>query len=410
MHVLLITHHYLPEDGAPQRRWSAFSARFVAEGHRVTVLAPPPHHPAGTVDPGTPPEERPGGRHLGPGGETVHRVRCRDHGTDLLSRTRDHLRAALSSVTVGIRRLHRKADRPDVIVATAPGIPSIGAGFLLSWVFHAPLVVEMRDAWPDLITPSGMWGTSKRRGWKALVTRLAHVAVTSAQRHAAVVVTTTVSFADVLHERRMPRVEVVRNCSHLDDMDLPEPDPDRDELRILYLGTLGRSQGLRTAVDAADRLHQRGIPVRLRLIGTGQDEPRLRAAAERSAAPIEVWPRIPRDLVAEQYAWADTVLVSLRAWDPFEWTVPSKMYEAMASGRHISAALAGEAELVIRESRSGDVVPPEDPDRLAELWEKLRADRTRLLVDGRGRQWLDRHADPGRLAQHYVSILQGVIA
>lgn len=408
MHVLLLTHHYLPEDGAPQRRWAALSARFVAAGHRVSVLAPPPHHLTGTVDPDTLPEDLPGGERLGPGGETVYRVRYREHGTDLLSRTRDHLHAALSSVTVSLRHLHCREDRPDVVVVTVPGIPSLGAGFLLSWAFRVPLVVEMRDAWPDLITSSGMWGTSRRRGWKALVTRLVHIAVTSAQRHAAAVVTTTVSFADVLRERRIPRVEVIRNCSHLDDMDLPDPDPGRDELRVLYLGTLGRSQGLRTAVDAANLLHEQGIPVRLRLVGTGHAEAALRAAALRSEAPIEVRPHISRDLVAAQYTWADTVLVSLRAWDPFEWTVPSKLYEAMASGRHISAALSGEAALVIRESCAGDVVPPDDAEQLADLWERLRADRTWLLVGGHGRQWLGMHADPERLAQRYLRLLQGV--
>ena len=43
MKMLLLTHYYAPEFGAPQRRWSALVQRFIAAGHRVTVAAPVPH-------------------------------------------------------------------------------------------------------------------------------------------------------------------------------------------------------------------------------------------------------------------------------------------------------------------------------------------------------------------------------
>jgi hypothetical protein len=52
MRILLITHNYAPEVGAPQHRWNALVQRFVAAGHDVAVLAPSPHFPSGRAHPG----------------------------------------------------------------------------------------------------------------------------------------------------------------------------------------------------------------------------------------------------------------------------------------------------------------------------------------------------------------------
>ena len=85
--IWLITHHYSPEVGAPQRRWGAPVPRLLAAGHTVTVFAPTPHYPAGRS--GTvPADQRPGAVATGEHGERIHRLRFREHGPDLLSAPR----------------------------------------------------------------------------------------------------------------------------------------------------------------------------------------------------------------------------------------------------------------------------------------------------------------------------------
>ena len=47
---------------------------------------------------------------------------------------------------------------------------------------------------------------------------------------------------------------------------------------------------------------------------------------------------------AAQYAWADTLVVALRPdWPSFRHTVPSKTYEVLAVGRHVTGMVTGEA-------------------------------------------------------------------
>src|SRR5690554_1290631 len=131
MHVALVTHHYAPEVGAPQRRWGALIPRFIAAGHRVTVITPPPHYPTGRPERALAPEDRPGATSTGEHGEQVSRVHFRDHGPGLVSRSVDQSVAAMDSVRLAAHHLRRRADRPDVLVATVPGIPSIFAGVTL---------------------------------------------------------------------------------------------------------------------------------------------------------------------------------------------------------------------------------------------------------------------------------------
>lgn len=411
MHIVLLTHHYEPEVGAPQRRWTAFVRRFVAQGHRVSVLAPPPHYPLGVVDGELAPSLRPGARAPGRWGETIYRVKFREHSLGLASRSLDQAVAAVDSLQRGLRELTRRGNRPDVIIATAPGLPTIPAGRVLGSLVRTPVVVEMRDAWPDLIGPSGMMGPDDQRsGTARRLIATAHRSITYLQRHAHRVVTTTESFARVLRERGVNQVDVVRNGSSVELLPVLEPPPQRPGLNVLYLGTMGRSQGLRTAIEAAALAARDGVNLNLRFVGSGAEEAELREYAAALAAPVHFHGRVPATEIGEQYAWADTALVSLRDWAPFHWTIPSKLYEAMAVGRHVSGVLDGEAAGIVREASAGFVTPPENAEALARAWAGLAADRAQLDVGHQPRTWVMHHAHHDLLAADYLRILAEVAA
>lgn len=550
MRILLLTHYYAPEFGAPQRRWSALVGRFLAAGHQVTVAAPVPHYPMGRPSAEQRREHPVGAVERGMHGETVLRTAYLPHRGDIATRTADHLVAAGDALLRLSRRFARPADRPNVIVATAPAIPTLLLGKILAALWEVPLVVEMRDAWPDLVTqvggagpdaagatpsttaaapsasphassttvqapsagnsgrnegsipatsprvpevdaqrlpdagpatpsapPAGNSGRNERTipatsprapevegnpatpsaapatpdpitpldpdtlAVEALVAASAtslpvelpvalplhrrllgrcvavakgavHHQVTDWQAGARAVVTTTGRFAEVLRTRGIDPVRVVRNGTDLSRIP-PQRDHlpgDHEELRCLYLGNMGRSQGLDTTVRAAARLAREGVKIQLRLVGHGVEAQALADLARELDAPVTVLPRIPHREVGEQYAWADTVIVSLRSWQPFAWTVPSKLYEILATGRHITALLEGEAADVVRDAEAGDVLPPEDEDALVELWRELAADRSRTAVRASGRAWVAEHADDDQLARAYLEILGRVVA
>ncbi|MCT1384733.1 glycosyltransferase family 4 protein [Brachybacterium sp. p3-SID1565] len=427
MRILLITHYYAPEFGAPQRRWSALIQRFVDAGHQVTVAAPVPHYPGGRPTPQQRRAHRVGAVERGDHGETVLRTAYLPHRSDIGTRTADHAVAAADSLRRLLCRFARTSTRPDVVIATAPAVPSLLVGRMLALRWRVPLVAEMRDAWPDLVTHVGPAGAVPvklaphtrpdplRRAVGLAIGRAkgaVHHAVTSWQQGAQVVVTTTARFAEVLRERGIDDPRVVRNGTDLAGVraQLDHPRGHHRELRCLYLGNMGRSQGLETVVRAAARLRARGVPVQVRMIGHGVEAPALAALAHELGAPVQVLSRIPHTEVQEQYAWADTVVVSLRDWEPFAWTVPSKLYELLATRRHITALLDGEAADVVREAGAGDVLAPQDEDALVTLWSRLAADRSLAAGRDSGRDWVAAHADDDVLAARYLGILEQVVA
>ncbi len=238
-----------------------------------------------------------------------------------------------------------------------------------------------------------------------------HEAVTALQRRAALVVTTTESFAAVLRERGIDRVEVIRNGTDLGRYAvLPETVHDHDALRVLYMGTVGRSQGLETVIRATALVRSAGLAIETRIVGYGADVRNLSALNAALDYPVELLSRVDADEVFGHYAWADTVLVSLRDWEPFEWTVPSKLYELLATGKHITALVAGEAAHIVRLTGAGDVVAPGDARALAELWTSLAAARHRLSGRDGGRAWVAKNVDYDVIAEKYRLLLEATAA
>lgn len=211
MRILLVTHYFEPENAAPQRRWRGIGEQLVAAGHEVHVVCPPPHYPLGPVTREDFRRYTPGSIERNEWGAVVHRTAFLPHGSGMLSRTIDNLWAAGSAMRIAHRRFRRA--RPDVIIATAPGIPSLIAGRLLGWRWVVPVVVEMRDAWPDLVTH--VPGLAQGTGPVAIAKRFIHAEMSDWQRRASKVFTTMQRFADVLEGRGIDRPVVIRNGTRL---------------------------------------------------------------------------------------------------------------------------------------------------------------------------------------------------
>lgn len=397
MRVQLITHSYLPERTPPQRRWTAFVQAFRAEGWEVDIVVPP-------ADPG----HIPGGGHAagqggqdavdadaspgeGPWGERIHRTLR----WPALRGTRDgrflgHVVHAVAAIPVGLR-----APRPDVMVITVPALPTVVAGWTLSRLRRVPLIVEMRDAWPDLARESGVS--------TGLLSRVMESLVTGTQRAADLVVTVTEGFAERLRERGIERVEVVGNGVPLEDIPaLPVRTRTAGHLHVLYLGNHGESQGLETIIQAAALV--RGGPERItvRLVGSGTRHRALAELNDSLDGPVQMLGPVHGAALQEQYAWADTCLVTLRSdWPSFEWTVPSKTYELLAVGRHVTGIVTGEAARILEDSGAATLVAPQAQD-LAEQWRRQARQPQSTDVDVRGREWVRRHADLPQLGRRFV--------
>lgn len=397
MHILFLCHHYRPEIGAPQRRWDAFVAAWRRAGHAVTVLTALPHYPTGRLLEGCNGWQLLG-RRTGEHGETVVRVPflpIGPRGGSAKLGNQAFVAALSAGVGVGV-------PRPDVVVSSVPGPATLAAADVLAARWRVPHVLELRDAWPDLLY-QGSPDSFRIPAWFGRW-------MTRRQRRADAVVSVTRSFAEILRARGVHPDRVHHVSNGIDVKDVPAlapPVAHGGPLRVLYLGTHGVSQGLGTAIEAMSRLGPETVSARF--VGDGTEKRALQDQAAALDAPVEFLPQVRGAALWQAYEWADTCLVNLADWPAFDHTVPSKLYEIMAVGRHVTGALRGEAARIVVEAGCGSIVAPNDPDALAQQLEATAAHTDVLVTGPAPRAWVEEHANLHTLALQFLRVLERTV-
>ena len=401
MRILLVTHYFPPEIGAPQARLSEMARTWAEDGDDVTVLTGMPNHPTGVI----PDAYRRAVRrieHAGP----YRVVRTWLYATPnegFVKKTLGHLSFMVTSVLLGLR----PSGPADVVVVSSPTFFSIFSAWVLARVKRAPLVVEVRDLWPAIFVELGVL-TNRR------VIAVLEWLELWAYRQAALVVVVSEGFRDDLIRRGVPadKVATIRNGADVERF-APggDPAPGRarlgaapGEVVVLYLGAHGISHGLDTVLDAAALLA--GQPIRVALVGEGAERAALVARVEREGLDnVAMHPGVPRDQVPELLAAADIALVPLRDVPLFATFIPSKIFEYLATGTPVVGAVRGEPAAILAEAGQV-VVAPGDPAALAKAVAELADDPGRRGTMGAdGRRAVTERFDRRALARHYRHLL-----
>jgi glycosyltransferase involved in cell wall biosynthesis len=402
MRVLIVTHYFPPETGAPQARLSGLAATWAADGDDVTVLTGMPNHPTGVL----PPAYRRAvlRRERADGYRVIRTWLYATPNEGVARKTLGHLSFMASSVLLGAR-----ASGPaDVVVVSSPTFFAILSGWLLARLKRARFVVEVRDLWPAIFVELGVL-TNRRL--IALLERLELAAYAAADQ----VVVVSEGFRENLIGRGVPpgKVHTIRN-----GVDVARFDPDAPaagclraslgagpgDCLVLYAGTHGISQGLPAVADAAALLD--GLPVRFAFIGDGADKRRLaERVSQRGLGNVVMRPGVPNGQMPALLAAADVCLVPLRDVPLFNTFIPSKLFEYLAAGKPVVGSVRGEAAQILTEA-GALVVPPEDSAALAAAIAELACSQQRRAALGRaGRAFAERFCDRTGLAREYRKIL-----
>lgn len=380
---MVLTHSYWPEHSPPQRRWSSFIKRFTTDGWDVSVIAPVAH--SKSIISGSTDAERGKGFRVQKGkfNERVRRVPYLRVPKNRVGQLFDQLYSAILTIPAAFLE-----PRPSAVVTTVPSLPIAVSGYVVARLRGVPLIIDMRDAWPDLARDARI----VRSNAKSLVERV----ILGIQHRADLVITVTEGFAKVLRDRGVKKVITISNGVDLHRLPVLPPKSSDGKFRALYLGNHGASQNLHVIVRAASLV---GPEMELVMVGSGIEKPRLVSLAKKLNAPVKFLdPVSGAARVAAVYSSADSCIISLRDdWKSFETTIPSKTYEVLAVGRHITAIVKGEAEHILRHIGAADVVTS-DPSAIAKLWRELKDQPERTRIGQSGRAWVEVNADIERLA------------
>jgi glycosyltransferase involved in cell wall biosynthesis len=295
--------------------------------------------------------------------------------------------------------------RADVVLAmTDPPVAGI-AGAFVARMTSRPFVYNIRDLYPDMavggdIVRPSLWVEE----WEQMHRR--------ALRQAARVIVLGEDMRNRIVSKGVSpeKVVVIRDGTAIPSWMPDRADPNVQDIRcgfpfvVLHAGNLGFYGAWETLLRAAELL--RNEDPGLVFVGEGAN----RAALESSAASllnVRFTPFRPVEQIPHVMMAGDVHVVTIRRG--LEGVVvPSKLYSILAAGRPVLAVAAAESDVsrIVRESRCGIAVEPDDPAGVAAAIRELRGDPAALNEMGRrARAAAENYARVNEL-QRFTEILE----
>lgn len=407
MRVLVVTQYFPPETGGPQNRMASLVEGLSAEGHDVTVLTAKPSYPRGVVFDGYEDDWFVDSEHEGV--PVVHSWILPDEEKTTLRRILYYLSFVVTSALASFRT----EGRADVVLASSPPLTVGLAGWIVSRLEGARFVFDVRDLWPDVAEAMG----ELPGGW---TTKLAKAVERLIYRRADGITAVTKGFCRDIESRAGNDTPVVR-ITNGTEPELFRVEASRSELRdtldlpggflVTYAGNIGLAQGLPHLLDAAKILRERGDDVTLLLLGDGPLRDRLQhETSERDLGrALEFRDRVPLEVAARYMAASNALLVPLEDRPIFRKFIPSKLFDAMASGRPVLLSVDGEAREIMEDAGAGLYYPAEDAEGLVSVIEELRASNRREEIGRRGRLYVTEHFTRAEQARRMAGFLERIV-
>jgi glycosyltransferase involved in cell wall biosynthesis len=188
----------------------------------------------------------------------------------------------------------------------------------------------------------------------------------------------------------------------------PMPEPD-GPITVAFAGRLLEDKGIRTLVAAHQRLHSRGREFKLLIAGL----PDPANPSSISSAEIAGWSQHPDltylgfvDDIARVWADAHIAVLPSRGGEG----VPLSLLEAAACGRPLVATDTPGCRDIARDGISALLVPPDDPEKLADAIDRLAGDPKLRRKFGRAsRELVEQEFSSERVGRDIVSLYRRLL-
>lgn len=302
----------------------------------------------------------------------------------------------------------------DLVFATSTPLTIALPGMYAAWRLGAPMLLEVRDLWPELPIAVGELRNPVLIGLARWLERMAY-------RRAARVIALSPGMAEGVVRTGYPsrRVAIVPNacdlarfqkaCGTIRDVfpDLPIHNGDR---LVLYGGTLGRINGVAYLVRMADRMATVAPHIKFLIVGDGAERGLVEGEAKRLGLlnkTVFLRPPVEKHRMPSLLAGAH-LATSLFIDLPEMWNnSANKFFDALAAGRPVMINYSGWQADLLRDSGAGIVVPPNDPGQAAGILVEFLANPAAVRSAGLAAQRLAAEEfDIDRLAARFVRVVE----
>lgn len=372
MKILFLTHYYTPEGNAPATRVSALAERWVKMGHDVTVMTCAPNVPEGKVYEGY--------RNRWTTKDEINGVKVIRVWTFIAANKRTIRRILNYTSYMWSAFIHGLfLPKPDIMIATSPQFFCGWTGVLLHWFRRFPFVLEIRDIWPESIA-------SVNARIPSFSLRVVYWMEKVMYRTSQFIVTVGEGYREKLtRDKNIPENKLAIVMNGVDTEHFYPMPKDENLLSqygltgkfiCSYIGTIGMACGLKTVLNAAEKLKERGDDsIRLLLVGDGALREELEKEAENKQLNNVVFAgRRPKNEIPAWIASSDVNLVHLKKTDLFTTVMPSKIFESAGCARPVIIGVDGFAKEFVEKAKAGIAMEPENADDLINAIQKLKSD------------------------------------
>ncbi len=400
MKILIVTHYFPPETGAPQARLSELAKTF-AKTEDVTILTGMPNHPTGIIAKGY--EKSISKEEFIDNYRILRSWVYATPNEGFVKKTLCHISFMISCVLLN----YRKIKDVDAVIVSSPTFFSIFSAYFIAKAKHAKFILEIRDLWPGIFIELGILTN------KYIIAILTKIEMFF-YKQADLVITVTQGFKDNIVDRGIPesKVKVIRNGADIEKFSpatrstsaRKKFNASDDDLVILYSGAHGISHGLDSVVSTAELLKDRD-DIKFIFVGEGAKKRELVNQA-KSLKNVSFFPSVDRNLMPDIIASADICLAPLKNVPLFSTFIPSKIFEYMAMSRPVIGCLTGEPASILSEAGQ-IVIEPENPQMLAKTIEHLSDNRSKLEHMGiDGRTYVTNYFNRNRLSGFYLELIK----
>ena len=256
----------------------------------------------------------------------------------------------------------------DLVMGTSPSLFQGLSAALVAMLKRRPLLLEVRDLWPDFAIEMGILNSKvliflAKRVESFIYWRAAHILVNSP------------AYVDYLVEKGIKPEKISLISSGVQPRMLEgDADPKRirdefnlnDKYVVTYAGAIGPANDIPTIVRGAERIKDK-TDIHFLLVGGGKALEEVKAmVAEKSLDNVTIAGVRQKSEMADVLAASDACVATLQNIPMFKMTYPNKIFDYMAAKKPIVLGIDGVIRKVVEDGKGGIFVEPGDDQQLAD--------------------------------------------
>ncbi|MBL5982283.1 hypothetical protein NAAC61_09970 [Petrotoga sp. 8T1HF07.NaAc.6.1] len=334
--ILLLTQNFPPDIGAASFRMESLVKELASRNYDVEVLTAYPNRYNDlriSINDTFGPKVK------------ITRIKNLKQSNRFIQRSFSYLEYFLKSYFLA----KKKVKDVEIIIATSPQILTGFLGALLK-KRNIPFILDIRDLWPDVMLDLGI--TTRK---SLLYKFLKHIEQYMYKKATSIIVNSP-AFIEHIQKYSNKRIDVITNG--LDDFiyqyfleEKPKNTQKGRKIRIVYAGNLGIGQDVKILTEIKEDISKN---FEFFLIGNGSQKGEIEKAIKvKKIQNILVYSSRERKELLEFYRQADAFFVHLRDIPMFKKTIPSKVFEYVATKKPVIYGLNGVAKELMDELNAG---------------------------------------------------------